>query len=158
MALVLIHVLISLAGIATGVAVMKGLLSNKRIDLWTNLFLASNVATNLSGFILPADRILPSHIVGFISMAALALAYAARKRLQASGAWRRTFVASSAFALYLNVFVAVVQAFQKIPALRAMAPTQSEPPFLVAQLAVLSVFIGLGIVATQRFRPVQASY
>lgn len=158
MTLVLIHVLISLAGIASGVVVMRGLLGGKRMDRWTSWFLASNVATNLSGFILPADRILPSHVVGLLSMAALGLAFAALKRLHTSGAWRRTFVVSSAFALYLNVFVAVVQAFQKIPVLRAMAPTQSEPPFLVAQLAVLSLFIGLGIVATQRFRPVQESY
>lgn len=155
MTLVLIHVLISLAGIASGFVVMRGLLGGKRMEGWTNFFLVSNVATNLSGFILPAERILPSHIVGILSMVALALAFAARKRLHDSGAWRRAYVAASAFALYLNVFVAVVQAFQKIPTLRALAPTQSEPPFLVVQLAVLSLFVGLGIVATQRFRQVQ---
>jgi hypothetical protein len=158
MTLVLIHVLISLAGIASGFFVMTSFLNGKRMEGWTSFFLASNVATNLSGFIIPADRILPSHIVGVLSMAALVVAYAARNRLHASGGWRRIYVASSAFALYLNVFVGVVQAFQKIPALHALAPTQSEPPFVVAQLAVLSLFIGLGVVATQRFRPAQQIY
>jgi len=158
MTLVQIHVWISLIGIVSGFAVMAGFISGGRMERWTTLFLASNVATDLSGFIIPADRILPSHIFGVLSLAALAVAFAARRRLQLNGPWRRAYVAASAFALYLNVFVAVVQAFLKIPALRAIAPTQSEPPFLVAQLTVLSLFIGLGIVASQRFRPVQQIY
>jgi hypothetical protein len=146
----LVHVLISLAGIGMGLVVLFGLLARKRLDGWTAAFLVTTVATSVTGFGFPFDHLLPSHIVGIISLVVLALAIVARYPLGLAGAWRRTYVITATIALYFNVFVLVVQSFQKVPALRALAPTQSEPPFAIAQGAVLLLFIGLGTVATLR--------
>jgi hypothetical protein len=149
----LLHVVISLVGIGSGFVVMYGLLSGKRLDGWTALFLATTVATSVTGFGFPFDHLLPSHKVGMISLAVLAVAILARYPLHLAGAWRRIYVVCAAIALYLNVFVAVFQSFEKVPALKAMAPTQKEPPFLVAQLVVLAVFVLLTIFATIKFPP-----
>jgi hypothetical protein len=130
----LLHVILSLAGIGSGFIVVIGLLSGKRFDGWTAIFLATSVLTSVTGFLFPIHQILPSHKVGMISLIVLAVAILARYAFQLAAAWRLTYVVSAALALYLNVFVAVVQAFLKIPALKALAPTQKEPPFLVAQL------------------------
>jgi hypothetical protein len=151
-----VHVLLSLAGIGSGLIVILGLLSGKRLDGWTALFLASTVATSVTGFLFPFDHLLPSHKVGFISLVVLAIAILARYAFHLAGAWRGIYVVFAAVALYLNVFVAVVQAFLKVPALKAMAPTQTEPPFLVAQISVLVIFIALTILAAIRFRIDQA--
>jgi hypothetical protein len=148
----LVHVAISLVGIGSGFVVMFGLLSGRRLNGWTVLFLATTVATSVTGFGLPADRLLPSHIVGIISLAVLAVAVLARYTLHLAGAWRRVYVVSAVAALYLNVFVGIVQAFQKVPALKSVAPAQSEPPFLVTQLVVMALFVALAIVAAIRFR------
>lgn len=147
-----VHVLLSLVGIGTGFVVMYGLLTAKRLDGWTAIFLPSTVATSATGFAFPVEHLLPSHIIGMISLVILAVAIPARYVFHLTGAWRWIFVASAAVALYLNVFVAVVQAFMKVPALKALAPTQKEPPFLVAQLIVLAVFVVLTILAMKRFR------
>src|SRR5438270_12757556 len=125
----LIHVLISLVGIASGLVVVFGLLGGKRLDGWTALFLATTVATSVTGFGFPFDHLLPSHKVGILSLVLLTVAILARHAFHLAGAWRWIYVVSAAVALYLNVFVLVVQAFEKVPALKAMAPTQSEPPF-----------------------------
>ena len=146
-----LHVLISLIGIGSGLVVMRGLLIGRRMDGWTALFLVSTVATSVTGFGFPFDHLLPSHKVGIISLVVLALAIFARYGVHLVGAWRWIYVVSAAVALYLNVFVAVVQAFLKVPALKALAPTQTESPFLVAQLGVLMLFIAVTIVATRRF-------
>jgi hypothetical protein len=148
----LVHVLLSLVGIGSGVVVMFGLLARKPLDGWTALFLATTVATSVTGFGFPVDHLLPSHKVGIISLVVLAVAILARYALHLAGAWRRIYVVCAAVALYLNVFVGVVQAFQKVPALAAMAPRQTEPPFVVTQLVVLALFIVLAIVAAKRFR------
>jgi hypothetical protein len=148
----LVHVVISLVGIGSGLVVSYGLLSGKRLNGWTALFLATTVATSVTGFGFPFDHLLPSHKVGIISLVVLAIAILARYPLLLAGAWRRIYVVSAAIALYLNVFVLVVQAFEKVPALRAMAPKQNEPPFLAAQLVVLAIFVVLTILATKRFR------
>jgi len=108
--------------------------------------------TSITGFGFPFDHLLPSHKVGIISLVVLAIAIRARYALHLAGAWRWIYVVSAAIALYLNVFVLVVQAFEKAPALRALAPTQSEPPFLVAQLVVMAIFIVLAIFAVKKFR------
>src|SRR6266850_6124153 len=147
----LIHVVISLAGIAAGLVVLSGMLTAKRLDGWTALFLVTTVATSVTGFGFPFDHLLPSHKVGITSLVVLALAILARYGFHLAGAWRWIYVVSAALALYLNVFVAVVQAFLKLPALNALAPTQTEPPFVVAQLAVLVLFIGLAIIAVRTF-------
>jgi hypothetical protein len=132
--------------------VLYGLLTGRRLDGWTALFLVTTIATSVTGFGFPVEHLLPSHIIGFISLLVLAVAMLARYSFRLAGRWRGAYVVSAALALYLNVFVAVVQAFLKIPALKALAPTQKEPPFLVAQLAVLVLFVGLTILAAKRFR------
>src|SRR5438105_798713 len=158
LAFTLVHVMISLIGIVSGFVVVFGLLAGKRLDRWTALFLTSSVATSVTGFGFPFDHLLPSHKVGIISLVVLTVAILARHAFHLAGAWPWIYVVSAAVALYLNVFVLVVQAFEKVPALKAMAPTQSEPPFLVAQLVVLALFIALTILALKRFRvePVHA--
>ena len=147
-----VHVLISLAGIGSGFIVLYGLLVGKRLDGWTVFFLATTVATSVTGFGFPFDHLLPSHIVGIISLVALAVAIVARYALHMAGAWRRTYVISSVIALYLNVFVLVVQCFEKVSALKALAPTQKEPPFVVTQVVVMALFIVLTVFAVKRFR------
>lgn len=147
-----LHVFISLVGIGSGLIVVYGFLTGKRLDGWTALFLTTTVATSVTGFGFPFDHLLPSHQVGIISLAILAVAILARYAFHVAGSWRWIYVVSATIALYLNVFVAVVQSFEKIPALKALAPTQKEPPFLVAQLVVLVVFFGLTILAAKRFR------
>lgn len=148
----LLHVLISLVGIGSGFIVFYGLLNGKRLDGWTAIFLATTVLTSVTGFFFPFDHLLPSHKVGIISLVVLAIAILARYAMHLAGSWRRIYVISAALALYLNCFVAVVQSFLKVPALKTLAPTGSEPPFLVAQVIVLAIFVWLTIVAAKRFR------
>jgi hypothetical protein len=148
----LLHVIISLVGIASGLVVVSGLLTGNRLDRWTALFLATTVLTSVTGYGFRSEHLLPSHIIGAISLAVLAIAIAARYLYHLAGAWRSIYVVTAAVALYLNVFVAVVQCFLKIPALKAIAPTQKEPPFLIAQLVVMAVFVVLTIFAAKRFR------
>jgi hypothetical protein len=155
----LVHVVLSLVGIASGLVVAYGLLAAKRLDGWTALFLATTVATSVTGFGFPFDHFLPSHKVGIISLVVLTIAILARYAFHLVGGWRRIYVISAVTALYLNVFVGVVQAFLKVPALKALAPKQTEPPFLVTQLAVLVIFIVITILAAKRFcnEPVHAA-
>jgi hypothetical protein len=127
-----VHTVISLVGIVSGFVVLFGLLAAKRLDGWTSVFLATTVATSVTGFGFPVDRFLPSHAVGLISLVAAVVA------------------------LYFNVFVGIVQAFRRVAPLNALAPTQSEPPFQFAQLGALVLFVALGILAVIRFRPLTA--
>ncbi len=150
--LTFVHVVISLVGIGSGFVVMFGLLKAKALDGWTALFLATTVATSVTGFFFPFKQFTPAHGVGVISLAVLAAAIPARYARRLAGHWRWVYVVGTVLSLYLNVFVAIVQAFQKIPAVKALAPTQSELPFLLTQLVALGLFIALGIVATIRFR------
>ena len=147
-----IHVVISLVGIFSGFVVMYGLLAAKRLDGWTALFLGTTVATSVTGYGFPTDHLLPSQVVGAISLVVLAVAIVARYGRHLAGAWRRTYVITASIALYLNVFVAIVQAFLKVPSLKALAPTQHELPFLVAQLGVMALFVVLAILAAIKFR------
>jgi hypothetical protein len=148
----LVHVLLSLVGIGSGLIVPFGLLAGKRLDGWTAVFLTSTVATSVTGFGFPFDHLLPSHKVGIISLVVLAIAILGRYALHLAGAWRWIYVVSAVIALYLNVFIFIVQTFQKLPGLKAVAPTQSEPPFWLTQLAVLAIFVALAIVAVIKFR------
>jgi uncharacterized membrane protein SirB2 len=107
----------------------------------------------VTGFGIPFDRFLPSHWVGVISLVVLAVALLALYVFRLSGPWRRIYVIAAMLALYLNVFVAVVQSFLKVSFLKPLAPTQSEPPFLVAQIVVMAIFIVLGVIAVRRFHP-----
>lgn len=147
-----VHVLISLVGILSGLVVLFGLIAGKSLDRWTALFLITTVATSVTGFLFPFHKLLPSHVVGAISLVVLAIAIYARYSRHLAGGWRRTYVISSVIALYLNVFVLIVQLFEKVPALNAMAPTQSEPPFKITQIVVLAIFVVLGMFAAKGFR------
>jgi hypothetical protein len=148
----LVHVLLSLVGIGSGFLVVYGLLRGKRFDGATAIFLITTVLTSLTGFLFPFEHLLPSHVVGILSLVVLAVAILARYALHLAGAWRWIYVVSAVLALYLNVFVLVAQAFMKVPALKALAPTQSEPPIQVAQLVVMALFLVLGIFAVKRFQ------
>ena len=145
-----VHVVISLAGILSGLVVLFGLIAGKRLDGWTALFLITTVATSVTGFMFPFHKLLPSHVVGAISLVVLAIAILARYSRHLAGGWRRTYVISAVIALYLNVFV-LIQLFENVPALNAMAPTQSEPPFKIAQVAVMTVFVVLGFLRRKAF-------
>ncbi len=148
----LLHVIISLAGIGSGFIVMYGLLNRKRLDGWTAIFLSTTVLTSVTGYLFPFEGFKPSYVVGGISLIVLAVAIWARYRGHMEGAARGIYISTAAVALYLNCFVAVIQAFAKVPALHALAPTQKEPPFLIAQLFLLALFIGLTVLAIKRFR------
>ncbi|HLN07803.1 MAG TPA: hypothetical protein VK281_02390 [Xanthobacteraceae bacterium] len=149
----LLHVALSLIGIVSGLVVLFGWLNGRSSDSWTALFLSTTVLTSVTGFLFPVGKLLPSHVVGIISLVALAVAIAALYAYHLAGSWRWIYIVAAVTALYLNVFVAVAQAFQKLPLLNALAPTQSEPPFAVSQLVVLALFIALGVIAARRFHP-----
>jgi hypothetical protein len=148
-----IHVILSLIGMASGVVVLYGLLSGKLFARSTAGFLATTILTSVTGFPLPPPGFDAARAVGTLSLVLLAAATVALYVFHLSSAWRWIFVGSATAALYFNVFVGVVQAFQKLPLLQPLAPTQSEPPFLIAQVAVLAAFILFGIMAGVRFRP-----
>jgi hypothetical protein len=147
-----LHVVISLIGILSGLVVMFGLLVGQKLNPWTALFLISTVATSVTGFFFPFHGITPAIVVGIISLVLLAGAIVARYARHLEGHWRWIYVVCTMIALYLNVFVLIVQLFQKVPALKTLAPTQSEPPFAVTQLVVLTLFVLLTIIAAIRFR------
>ncbi len=148
-----VHVVLSLIGILAGVVVLFGMFSAKRFDRWTALFLTTTVLTSVTGFFFPSATFGPPHVVGVMSLVVLAAAILALYVYDLGGSWRWIYVASAVAALYFNVFVGVVQAFQKLALLKSLAPTQSEPPFLVAQLVVLAIFVAFGIVAVRAFHP-----
>ena len=149
----IVHTLISLVAIFTGVVVVFGMLGGSRLDGWTKWFLITAVATTVTGFFFPFHGFTPAIGLGIISLPFLALTLFARYPKHLSGAWRWIYVIGAVICLYFNLFVAVVQSFEKIPALHAMARTQTEPPFKHTQVIVLALFILLGIVAVIRFRP-----
>jgi hypothetical protein len=152
LAITIAHTLISLAGIVAGLVVLAGFLQSRAPELWTRLFLAFNVATSVTGYFFPFEKLLPSHLFGVLALVALGFAIAARYHYRLRGKWRTVYVSTSVFALYLNVFVLVAQIFGKVPLFRELAPTQSEPPFLIAQTVVLILFVMLGIASLKRFR------
>jgi hypothetical protein len=153
-----VHVLISLIAIASGVIVLFGLLgSNQRPGL-TATFLLFTILTSATGFLFPFDKLLPSHVIGILSLALLAVACIALYGMKLSGAWRWIYVLTAMVALYLNVFVLVIQSFLKLAPLHALAPSvpPSEPPFAIVQGIVLLFFVIAIIGAVRRFRPASA--
>ena len=153
----LFHVLLSLVGIFAGLAVVGGFMSGKLLRGWTGLFLVTTILTNATGFLFPAAKILPSHVLGVISLVLLPVALYALYGKHLDGGWRRVFVIVSVVTLWFNVFVLVVQLFSKFPLLIATAPTQKEPPFAITQLLVLGMFIWLGRAAVKGFRTSSSS-
>ena len=152
-AFTLLHVIISLVGIVTGLIVVAGMLSGRNMPGWTASFLGTTLLTSVTGFLFPINGFTPAIAVGVLSLILLAGALMALYVLRLAGAWRPTYIAAATTALYLNCFVAVVQAFQKLAFLQPLAPTQTEAPFLAAQAVVLAVAIIAGLLAVKRFHP-----
>jgi hypothetical protein len=151
-----VHVIISLIAIVSGIIVMFGLLGSKRMPGMTAIFLLFTILTSATGFLFPFEKLLPSHMIGILSLVLLAIACIALLGMKLSGAWRSVYVVTAMTSLYLNVFVLIIQAFLKVPALHALAPSvpPSEPPFAVIQGIVLVFFVVVIIGAVRRFRPV----
>ena len=147
------HVIMSLIGMLSGFIVLYGFLTTKPSGGWTMLFLAPTALTGITGFALSPFGFDPPRAVGTISLVLLIVAAAALYAFHLSGLWRWIYITTAVAALYLNVFVGVVQAFQKLPFLAFLAPTQSEPPFLITQIVLLAIFIALGFLASRRFHP-----
>ncbi|WLB24424.1 hypothetical protein [Bradyrhizobium japonicum] len=149
-----LHVIISLIGIIAGLVAVTGWLMSDPSRTPTAIFLATTILTSATGFLFPFTKLLPSHVVGIISLALLAIATFAFYGSRLAGIWRPIFTVTAILSLYLNVFVLVVQSFLKIPLVNAWAPTQTEPAFMLAQGLALVVFLALTILTTMRFRPV----
>lgn len=150
------HVALSLIGIATGLRVLLGLLTSERLPGWTAVFLITTILTSATGFGFPFHGMLPSHWTGVLSLIVLAIALLALYVFKLAGAWRWIYAVTATIALYLNVFVLIVQLFLKVPQLHALAPTQAEPPFLITQLVVLAIFVVCAILGAIRFHPAPA--
>jgi len=148
-----IHVIISLIAIVTGVIVVIGMLGAHRMAGWTLLFLVTTILTSVIGFLFPISSFTPALGTGILSMILLALALVALYAKHLTGHWRWIYVATAVAALWFNVFVLIVQSFQRIAVLQPLAPTQSEPPFLIAQTVALVIFVVLGLAAAFKFRP-----
>jgi len=147
----LVHVIISIVGIVTGLVVLHGMFASDTLPGSTAAFLVTTILTSVTGYFFPFTKILPSHIVGAISLVVLAIALVALYGFHLARSWRWIYVTTALFALYLNCFVLVAQAFLKVAFLKTLAPTQSDPPFIIAQVAVMAAFILLGIKALGSF-------
>ncbi len=153
----LIHVAISLVGILSGFVVMVGMLGSKMSKAWTGTFLWMTLATSVTGFMFPIHGFTPALGLGVISIVVLAFTFRAIYHQKLAGRSRTIYVVGAVLAQYFNCFVLIVQSFQKIPALHALAPTQQEPPFAAAQGAALLFFVIFGILAVKKFRPAPAT-
>ena len=150
-----VHVIISLVAIVSGIIVMFGLLGSRPMPGMTAIFLLFTILTSATGFLFPFEKLLPSHMIGILSLVLLLIACFALYVMKLSGPWRWIYVVTAMTALYLNVFVLIIQAFLKVPALHALAPSvpPSEPPFAIIQGIVLLFFVIVIIGAVRRFRP-----
>lgn len=153
-AFTIIHVIISLIGILSGLVVLCGLFTANQMCGWTRLFLVTTAATSVTGFFFPFHGVTPAIVLGILSLIVMTAAIAGRYAFHLAGSWRWIYVVGAVVALYFNVFVLVVQSFLKVPALHALAPKGSEPPFAIVQGIVLVLFILAGIKAVRRFYPV----
>jgi hypothetical protein len=151
-----LHVIISLIGIGSGLIVLFGLLNGKLLNFWNGLFLITTILTSVTGFFFPYTKLTPGIILGILSLIVLAIALLALYAFDLNGPWRRTYAITALIALYFNIFVLVAQLFEKVPAIHALAPTQSEPPFKIAQLTLLVLFIVLITLAAKKFRSLPA--
>jgi hypothetical protein len=149
----LLHVIISLLAIASGLIVLFGMLGSNRRACWTALFLLTTILTNVTGFMFPIQGFTPALGVGVVSLLVLLIALIALYGKHLDGSWRWIYVATAVTALWFNVFVLIAQAFMKVPFLHPLAPNGNEPPFLIAQSAALVIFVVLGLIAAFKFRP-----
>lgn len=151
MSLTQLHVAISLVAIATGAVSLWGVATNRKPGAVTAVFLATTILTSVTGFLFPISSLTPAVVFGLISLPLLAAAVAALYAFHLRGAWRPVFVVCASLALYLNAFVGVFQAFQKLGALQVLAPTQSEPPFIVAQVILIALVLTAATLGVKRF-------
>jgi hypothetical protein len=149
----LIHVIISLVGIGSGLIVLFGMIGGKRLDGMTALFLATTALTSLTGFGFPFEHVTPAIILGILSLIVLIVAIPARYSFHMAGKWRAIYVITAVIALYFNCFVLIAQSFLKVPALHALAPKGNEPPFAIAEGILLVLFIVAGVLAVKKFHP-----
>jgi hypothetical protein len=147
-----LHVLISLIGILSGILVFWAILRSRWLPVWHQIFIFTTLMTSMSGFLFPSASFGPPHVIGVISVMALAVAMFSLYARRLARRWMKAYLLGSLFALYLNVFVGVVQAFQKIPSLHALAPTQSEAPFIASQTFLLALFVTVGTLTVGRSR------
>jgi hypothetical protein len=154
-AFTLLHVVITLIAIGSGLIAVGGMFAAHSLPGTTALFLLTTVLTSVTGFLFPIHGFTPALGVGIISCVILAVALYAYYGKRLVGAWRWIYVITAIAALYFNVFVLVAQSFVKVAALNALAPTQSEPPFVIAQVAVMAIFILLGLIAVITLRPMK---
>lgn len=146
------HTWLSLIAIAVGAVVLRGLLDGRPPSLATNIFLVTAILTSVTGYLIPAPHLLPSHIVGAVALIVLAVALYARHARHFAGVWAPVYAASLVISEYLLIFVGIAQIFQKVPSARALAPTGSEPPFAFAEGVVLVVFVVIGYLAVRNAR------
>ena len=151
-AFTILHVIITLVAIGSGLIVVGGMFASHRLPVTTALFLLTTALTSVTGFLFPIHGLTPALRVGILACAILAVALFALYKEHLASAWRWIYVITAVASLYLNVFVLVVQSFVKVPALTALAPTQSEPPFAITQAVVLAIFILIGVIAVIKFR------
>ena len=150
------HTILSLVAIVAGFVVLRELLASRTPPAWTGIYIATAVLTSVTGFGFDAP-FQASHVFGIISLVLLAGAIIALYGTRLAGSWRWIYAVGQVLALYLLVFVLVVQLFRKVPALRALAPTELEPPFAIAQGILLVVFVVLTVRAAMKFRPTAAA-
>jgi hypothetical protein len=148
-----LHVVISLIGVFSGFVALFAMIGGRLADGWTALFLATTVATSVTGFLFPLSGVTPAVTFGIVSLVVLAVALLALYGRRLAGAWRPIYVVAAVAALYLNTFVGIAQSFQKLAFLQPLAPTGSEPPFLAAELVLLGLFVVAGVLAVRRFHP-----
>jgi hypothetical protein len=148
----LVHVVLSVLGILTGLVVAGGLTAGARLSGWTVFFLTTTILTNVTGFLFFPLKVSPPHLVGVLSLIVLAVCLVARYGKNMEGRWRAIYVVTAMIALYLNVFVLIVQLFVKTPSLALLAPLQKEPPFTATQFLILALFVWLGISAVRGFK------
>jgi hypothetical protein len=155
-AFTLVHVIITLVAIGSGLIVVGGMFASHRLPVTTTLFLFATGLTSLTGFLFPIHGFTPALGVGIVACVILAVALFALYKERLVGPWRWIYAITAAVSLYLNVFVLVVQSFVKVSALNALAPTQTEPPFAVTQAAVLAIFVLITLIAVIKFKPSKA--
>lgn len=152
-AFTLLHVVITVIAISAGFVVLGGMFASNALGCWTAIFLLFTVLTSLTGFLFPITVFTPALGTGIVASIVLIFTLLALYGFRLQGRWRTIYVVTAVTSLYLNVFVFIVQSFQKVTFLQPWAPTQSEPPFLIAQAATLLTFVVLGWIALTKFHP-----
>lgn len=155
-AFIILHVIITLVAIGSGLIVVGGMFASNRLPITTALFLFTTLLTSVTGFLFPIHGFTPALGVGIVACVVLAVALFALYKARLAGPWRWVYAITAVVSLYLNVFVLVAQSFAKVAVLHASAPTQTEPPFAVTQAAVLAIFVLITLIAVIKFRPAPA--